>query len=86
MRKASISACQQGGQWELAVDMLRNMLQDDMQPDVISFSASITACEKAGEWQLALELLAQMSVAKISANAVSGPALEIFGNRLQVKM
>merc|ERR1712139_729459 len=54
---AVTSACEKGGQWQCAPEVLEGAPQRAMQPDVISYNAVTSACEKGGQWQCALELL-----------------------------
>ena len=42
-----ISACKKCGQWEKALQLLDEMQQRRLEPDVISFNAAISACEKS---------------------------------------
>eukprot|EP00933_Yihiella_yeosuensis_P031303 TRINITY_DN2485_c0_g1_i2.p1 TRINITY_DN2485_c0_g1~~TRINITY_DN2485_c0_g1_i2.p1 ORF type:complete len:124 (-),score=17.26 TRINITY_DN2485_c0_g1_i2:130-501(-) len=51
---AAISACEKGGQWQLALNLLSLMPQSKIVPDAICYNAAISACEKGGQWQLAL--------------------------------
>ena len=56
---AALCACQEVGQWRLALDLLDSMLCAGLRPDAISFSAFMSALDKARRWQKALEHLAQ---------------------------
>lgn len=59
---AAISACgQKGGQWEISLALLRDMLQAAGRPDRLVWNAAITACETSSQWILALALLKDMS-------------------------
>ena len=51
---AAISACEQGGEWQRARQLLGAMGQASVETDTISYNAAISACEKGGEWQRAL--------------------------------
>ena len=53
---AGISACEKGGEWQMALYLLSDKLISRVVPDVINFSAGISACEKGGKWQIALYL------------------------------
>eukprot|EP00933_Yihiella_yeosuensis_P020974 TRINITY_DN16710_c0_g1_i2.p1 TRINITY_DN16710_c0_g1~~TRINITY_DN16710_c0_g1_i2.p1 ORF type:complete len:105 (+),score=15.00 TRINITY_DN16710_c0_g1_i2:127-441(+) len=41
------------------------VLQTEVAPDTISYSAAIGACEEGGQWQSALNLLSLMHQAKV---------------------
>merc|ERR1719359_2313321 len=43
---STISACEKGQEWIMAMTLLREMQQWHMKPDVITYSSSISACEK----------------------------------------
>lgn len=56
-----INACAKGGQWELALELLREMRQRrDLAPNAITYNAAIDACTSGGEWQRALSLFDEM--------------------------
>lgn len=42
----TISACEKGVQWEVALKLLQEMVHEVLMPNVVSYSAVITACEK----------------------------------------
>ena len=69
-----MSAMSATGQWEPALRLFHAMLEDTVQPNVLSCSATISACEKAGRWQQALFLLFDAPTARIEVNVVSGNA------------
>ncbi|CAE7286311.1 unnamed protein product [Symbiodinium pilosum] len=68
---AGISACEKGGEWQMALCLLSQMPAARVIADEISFSAGISACEKGGEWQMALFWLSQMPAARVIANEIS---------------
>ena len=68
---AGISACEKGGEWQMALYLLSQMPAAGVVPNEISFSAGISACEKGGEWQMALYLLSQMPAAGVVPNEIS---------------
>eukprot|EP00975_Prorocentrum_lima_P048631 10175438-Prorocentrum_lima.AAC.1 len=54
---AAISACEKGGEWVRALELLVGMVDAKVEASVISYNAAITACRHAGEWTRALQLL-----------------------------
>ncbi|CAE8597308.1 unnamed protein product [Polarella glacialis] len=68
---AAISACEKGGQWQLALSLLRTMPDMRVTPNEVSYSAAISACEKGGQWQLALSLLNIMPDMQLMPNKFS---------------
>ena len=46
---------------------LREMLQQSVEPDVISYNAAVSACEKSVQPEQALELLREMQAAECRA-------------------
>ncbi|CAE8637386.1 unnamed protein product [Polarella glacialis] len=68
---AAISACEKGGQWQLALGLLSSMPDMRVTPDKISYNAAISACEKGGQWQLALSLLSSMPETKVTPDEIS---------------
>jgi pentatricopeptide repeat protein len=68
---ATISACEKGGQWETAVDLLAEMRARGIEPDVITYSATISACEKGGQWEKAVELFEEMRARGIVPNVIT---------------
>ena len=63
---AAISACEKGGQWEPALQLLEEMKSSGIEPDVISYSAAISACEKGGRRERVLELLDEINAESLS--------------------
>ena len=47
---AAISACEKGGQWQVALVLFAAMPLAEILPDVISYNAAVSACEKGGQW------------------------------------
>ncbi|CAE8589698.1 unnamed protein product [Polarella glacialis] len=58
---AAISACEKGGQWQLALNLLSRMPEARVVPNEISYNAAIGACSKGGQWELALDLFGLMA-------------------------
>ncbi|CAE7218689.1 unnamed protein product, partial [Symbiodinium pilosum] len=57
---ASISACEKGGEWQLALSLLAQMPAAGVVPSEISSSAGIAACGAARQWRMALSLFSCM--------------------------
>ena len=57
-------------QWEMAIELLENMIALSIIPDTISYSSAICACEKAGRWQEALQLLEKMILNNIDRDTI----------------
>ncbi|CAE8647734.1 unnamed protein product, partial [Polarella glacialis] len=68
---ATISACEKGGQWQLALHLLSEMPEAQAIPNTITYNAAMSACEKAGKWQFALALLDDMPERKVRADEIS---------------
>eukprot|EP00439_Symbiodinium_sp_Y106_P086023 s109_g30.t2 len=58
---AVISACAKGSEWPLALQLLDEMRQGDLYPNVICYNAAASACGNAQMWAQALQLLAAMT-------------------------
>ena len=43
MCRLAISACEKGGEWQLALALPAAMLQDVIEPDVITYSTAVSA-------------------------------------------
>ena len=67
----TISACEKGSQWEIALQVLANMQPAKTLPDVISFCAAVSACEKASQWESAVHLWSQMPTASIDNDVIA---------------
>jgi pentatricopeptide repeat domain-containing protein 1 len=68
---AAISACEKGGEWEKALQLMRVMVQNKHKLDTITLNAAISACEKSGQWETALGLLESMPGLGIAPNVIT---------------
>eukprot|EP00933_Yihiella_yeosuensis_P014581 TRINITY_DN13017_c0_g1_i5.p1 TRINITY_DN13017_c0_g1~~TRINITY_DN13017_c0_g1_i5.p1 ORF type:complete len:107 (+),score=14.28 TRINITY_DN13017_c0_g1_i5:153-473(+) len=68
--RCSHGACEEGEQWQSALNVLRLMLQSKVQPNAICYNAAIH-CEKGGLWETALNLLCSMHQSKVAPDVVS---------------
>ena len=74
----AISACEKGGEWVNALELLGYLLKDEVELDTITYSAAISACEKGGEWVKALELLGTIVQNVVEASAIAYSAYALF--------
>eukprot|EP00747_Dinoflagellata_sp_TGD_P153209 gnl/TRDRNA2_/TRDRNA2_177374_c5_seq3.p1 gnl/TRDRNA2_/TRDRNA2_177374_c5~~gnl/TRDRNA2_/TRDRNA2_177374_c5_seq3.p1 ORF type:complete len:201 (+),score=38.71 gnl/TRDRNA2_/TRDRNA2_177374_c5_seq3:68-604(+) len=63
-----MSACEKCVQWQQALQLLRKMSHQGVDPDVIVFNYAIDACQKKQRWEEALGLLESMCTERISPN------------------
>lgn len=77
---SAITACERGQQWEKAIGLLKEMREQRVQPNVITYNAAMSACEKGDSWQSAFSLFAEMVNLNISHSVVSyGAAIAACG-------
>lgn len=70
--RLTISACARGGLVHEAIDILREMKeQNGAPPDVAAYSAAIGGCAEAGEYVLAFELLKEMKKNGVQPNVIT---------------
>ena len=62
---AAINACEEGGQWQPALQLLSLMPKEKVVPNTMAYSAAISACEKCGRWQSALPRLSWMPARRL---------------------
>ena len=66
-----ISLCGEAKLWQDACQLIEQMTQTRLSPNIFSYSAAISACEKGGQWEPALALFQAMPKAKISPDVIS---------------
>jgi pentatricopeptide repeat protein len=69
------SACEQDGQWQVAVQLYERMLQQHVSPTVVTFSALVSVCEKGRAWQAAKRMFKAMQASGMSPNHYTWGAL-----------
>lgn len=57
---AALTACAKSKKWKEALQLLENMRENVIYPDVRTYTAAIDACSKGGRWEKAVSLLEQM--------------------------
>ena len=40
----AISACEKGGQWQLALQLFNDMPMSELKPDVFTYNATLSSC------------------------------------------
>merc|ERR1712194_784675 len=67
---ASISACEKGQQWRVALTLLDDLCEsNELQPDVFTYNAAILSCSSSYQWMLAFDLLDSMACRGIELDA-----------------
>merc|ERR1712150_441265 len=67
---ASISACEKGEQWALALHILAEMELHKLQPNDITYNALCSACTRGQQWALSLYLLTKIRTMGFEPNMV----------------
>ncbi|CAE7040157.1 Zranb3 [Symbiodinium sp. CCMP2456] len=57
---AAIDACERGGHWQLALDLLQRMVSSRLELNAYPFNGVSSALCASGRWELALELISLM--------------------------
>ena len=65
---AAISACEKGGQWQRALQLMEDVQAEGIPAGAITYSAAISACENGRRWQQALHLMGNMQAEGIPAD------------------
>ncbi|CAE7261700.1 PTAC2 [Symbiodinium sp. KB8] len=74
-QSAVLSACDRGGRWEVALDLLSQFQAERLEVGLVVYNAAIAGCKRAGQWQLALSELEPNTITKTST--ISACALGI---------
>lgn len=57
-----VKVCGDGGQWQLAVEFLREMEKTGIAPDEIPHNSAVKARGEGGQWQMVMKLLREMTM------------------------
>lgn len=68
---ALINVCEKIKDWRGALDLLRQMDEENVPKNEITYSSAISACEKGGNWRTALDLLKTMKEKRIMPTAIA---------------
>jgi pentatricopeptide repeat protein len=68
---ALINVCEKIKDWKGALDLLKQMDEENVPKNEITYSSAISACEKGGNWRTALDLLKTMKEKKIMPTAIA---------------
>lgn len=71
----AIAACSRANQVQPALELLKEMKQNNVSPNVYTYTSLITACGRCGEVDTALKLFAEMRLAKVAPNVQTVTAL-----------
>ena len=66
-----MSACAKAGQWQDALKLLGEAVDDGTVPTDVTYNTAISAISKSGQWEQCLKLLGLMSEAKVRPNQIS---------------
>ena len=59
----------------MSLNLLAEMQDQGLEPNVITYSAAISTCEKGSQWQQALELLAEMQAQGLEPDVITYSAI-----------
>ena len=68
---ALINVCEKIKDWRGALDLLRQMDEENVPKNEITYSSAISPCEKGGNWRTALDLLKTMKQKSIMPTAIA---------------
>ncbi|CAK9029114.1 unnamed protein product [Durusdinium trenchii] len=69
----SISRCKNGNdpQWELAMMLCQHVVQDRLEPNVITYNSTVSVCQRALQWLQALGLLAALEETSLESDVIT---------------
>ncbi|CAK9047939.1 unnamed protein product [Durusdinium trenchii] len=68
---ACMNACEKGSRWEMALDLLSQMPEAQIEPNFISFGTALSALSKGEAWKEALQLLCELPERGIETGMIS---------------
>jgi len=68
---STISSCDKSGNCEKAIELLNEMSDAGLSPNVVCFNAAIKSCDKSDCWESALELISRMEAQNVSADIIT---------------
>ena len=76
---ATISACNNGMQWERALLLFNHMKQQRLVPSSVSYSAVIGSCGSGGQWERALGFFEESKAGRIDPSVISYSVVLVGG-------
>ncbi|CAJ1390413.1 unnamed protein product [Effrenium voratum] len=84
---SAVSACEEGGNWELALALMAEMQEVVLRMDIITYNSAISAAEKCGRWQEAVALLSELRGKELRGDVVTySSAMKACGHRWQLAL
>eukprot|EP00435_Cladocopium_sp_Y103_P010869 s3028_g2.t2 len=68
---SAMTACEKAACWPIALELLKKVIQQKLEPDRICYSSCMSACEKGSQWQAALSLLKDLQTQRVQANIIN---------------
>ncbi|CAE7224482.1 Zranb3, partial [Symbiodinium pilosum] len=82
---ATMDACDRGGQWELALDLLHRMISSRLELNAFPFNGVSSALRVSGRWELALAVISTMMRQSVEATHVQHDAVQLLAYRIDFK-
>ena len=73
----ALGACERGGQWEQALDVLRRMASDGLRPGPIAFGVVASACERGGALGAGVRLAVQLATGRSLERARESESVKV---------